>query len=154
MESTGKFFSSAQVRLVELVLDHIIPPKGDNPSAGELGVTSYIDNFLSETPASRRVFEEGLKQIEIESVAQHSDEFSALASEHKIGVLETVEKNSPLFFNSLVTQTYNGYYSDSRTALRLGLGSGSPQPKGHVVEPGNLDLIENVIRRGQVYRDA
>ena len=153
-EQSRKFFTADQAQLITLVLDIIIPRKGGNPGAGEFGVTSYIDNFLSENPASRRNFEEGLRLIEITSVAEHTAEFATLGLEQRTGVLQLVESNSPAFFSILVTQTYNGYYSDQRTALRLGLESASPQPKGHVVEIGNLSLIENVKKRGQMFREA
>ena len=58
------------------------------------------------------------------------------------------------FFDLLVRQTYNGYYTNPRIIEALGLEARSPQPRGYRVEMGNISLMENVQRRGRIYRDG
>ena len=69
-------------------------------------------------------------------------------------VLRTIEANYSEFFGRLVMLTYNGYYIDPTVLVSLGLDPRPPQPRGYVVEAGDLSSLEAVVRRGQVYRDA
>ena len=50
--------------------------------------------------------------------------------------------------------TYNGYYINPTALGSLGLDPRPPQPRGYVVEAGDLSSLEAVVQRGQVYRDA
>ena len=58
------------------------------------------------------------------------------------------------FFDLLVQQTYNGYYTDPRIVQLLGLEARPPQPLGYRVDQGNITLIEKVKNRGIAYREV
>ena len=151
---TPSFFVDSQFALMRSVLDRIVPASEDLPGAGELGVAAYIDRVVGPSAELKRLFARGLIEIDIGGQAQHSEGFVALSNAEKDGVLRQVESREPAFFQELVRHTYYGYYSDPRIVEILGLEARPPQPRGHVLEQGNLDLIENVKRRGQVYRDT
>ena len=45
-------------------------------------------------------------------------------------------------------------YTDERIVELLGLEARPPQPLGHMVDQGNITLIENVKNRGIAYREV
>ena len=69
-------------------------------------------------------------------------------------MLRAVESESPAFFGELVRLTYVGYYSRPRIAAALGLEARPPQPLGFELEQADLSPLDNVRKRGPVYREA
>ena len=151
---TPSFLVDKQLALVTSILDRIVPPEGKGLGAGQLGVADYLDRTVGASAELKKLFTRGLAQIEIASHVRHSREFVDLSAEQQDAVLSEVESAEPEFFEALVRQTYNGYYTDSGVLELLGLEARPPQPRGYEVEPGDLSLLENVKRRGKVYRDA
>ena len=147
------FFSEAQRSLVTAMLDRLIPRQGDHPGAGEIGVADYLDGAVSASSQLRRIFSDGLISIQ-STAAGHSAEFGDLDAETQDEVLRTVESNYSDFFQRLVMLTYNGYYINPTALESLGLDPRPPQPRGYVVEAGDLSSLEAVVQRGQAYRDA
>ena len=147
-------FSPEQVELLRDVLDRLIPSNERLPGAGESGIADYVAGAAAESKGLSDLLANGLALIESVSQADHSNRFRDLSGEQRDGVLKRIEQEQELFFQELVRHTYNGYYSNSRVIEALGLDPRPPQPRGYTVEAGNLALIENVKRRGQMYRDA
>ena len=148
------FFSEQQRTLLYAVLDHIVPPNGDLPAAGELRVAEHVEGVAGLSQRTRRLFSEGLKSIEVTSAQIHSSEFADLCDEDKVGVLRQVESQYPDFFSALVVQTYSGYYTNPKVLLAKGLGLRPPQPQGYELDEFDIALLENVRKRGKVYRDV
>ena len=148
------FFSEQQRTLLYAVLDHIVPPNGDLPAAGELRVAEHVEGVAGLSQGTRRLFSEGLKSIEVTSVQMHSSEFVELSDEDKVGVLRQVESQNPDFFSALVVQTYAGYYTNPKVLRAKGLKLRPPQPQGYELDEFDMSLLENVRKRGKVYRDA
>ena len=148
------FLTDSQRELMAEVLDQIVPREGELPGAGELGVAEHLDTIASEVPSLRRLFSEGLRAIEMTSLMMHSKEFPAMQDEAKAAVLRQVESEHPAFFQTLVHHTYGGYYTSPKTIRLLGLEERPPQPGGYLMEPFDLRLLENVRKRGKLYREA
>lgn len=153
-QTEAAFFVEAQRALLAGILDQIVPPDGRLPGAGALGVADYIDGIVGKSVELKRLFAHGLAQVEIASRAMHSSDFAALSAEQKDAVLRRVEASEPRFFEALVRQTYNGYYTNPRVLKLLGLEARPPQPRGYRVEMGDLSLMENVKKRGRAYREV
>jgi hypothetical protein len=153
-EAKASFLVEAQRALLASVLDRVVPPEGKLPGAGALGVADYIDGVVGKSAELKRLFAHGLAQIEIASQAMHSGDFAALSAEQKDMVLRRVEASEPRFFEALVRQTYNGYYTNPRVLELLGLEARPPQPRGYRVEMGDFSLIESVKKRGRAYREV
>ncbi|MFQ5874991.1 MAG: gluconate 2-dehydrogenase subunit 3 family protein [Dehalococcoidia bacterium] len=143
-----------QQDLMRDILNRIIPASGGFPGAGDLDVTGYIDAAVGRSAESKRLFGEGLAQIQVASGALGAEAFATLSNAKKDAVLRQVESRCPAFFQALVRHTYEGYYTNPKIAKLLGPGVRPPQPLGHDVEHGNLGLLENVKKRGRVYREA
>ena len=153
-DDSRAFLSEAQAALLADVLDSIVPGGDGLPGAGELGVASHLDSAVSGSTRLRRVFSEGLAAIEIASSRMFSRAFSGLSEDQRVEVLKRVESQHMHFFHELVRQTYAGYYTRPDIVGLLGLEARPPQPLGYVLEPFDPSMVENVKRRGKIYREV
>ncbi len=151
MATDRRFFSTSQIDLVTAVLDRIIPANEIMPGAGQIAL-EFLDDVVGRSPTLKLSFATGLSQIEAYAQTTFHDEFIILPDEQKDDVLRHVETAQPTFFEALMRQTYNGFYTNSRVIQLLGLEDRPPQPKGHQLETGNFALLESVMKRGTVYR--
>ena len=147
------FFSEAQRSLVTAMLDRLIPRQGKHPGAGEIGVADYLDGAVAESSSLRRLFSDGLHTVQSTAHKLGAD-FQDLTPDQQDEVLSKIEADHSDFFARLVMLTYNGYYTNPTALESLGLDPRPPQPRGYVVEAGDLSSLEAVVRRGQAYRDA
>ena len=148
------FLSGRTLALVRSIIDRIVPAEGRLPGAGALGVADYIDRVVGESTELRGLLIHGLSQAEIDAQAGYSTDFADLTDDQKDETLRRVESEEPEFFEALVRQTYNGYYTDRTVIEGLGLEARPPQPRGHELIPGDLSLLENVRKRGRAYREV
>ena len=153
-DGEGPVLSSAQSALLKDVLDRIVPRHGELPGAGELGVAEHIDSVAGGSPQLRRQFSEGLAAVEIGAHKTFSQEFSALTEQQKARVLRDVEAEHQAFFETLVRHTYAGYYVNPTVIGLLGLEARAPQPQGYKLEPFDVQLLDRVKERGEIYRRA
>ena len=151
MATSRSFFSDAQIELVTEVLNRIIPANEELPGAGDIAV-NFLDEVVGGSPRLKRILHHGLSQIEVCAYRMYTKDFPSLSCEQMHAVLRQVEVDEGEFFDLLVRQTYNGYYTDPRIVELLGLEARPPQPLGHRVDQGNITLIENVRNRGIAYR--
>ena len=154
MTAAKTVFTDAQRELLTRVLDRIVPAGGGLPGAGELGVGEFVESAAGSSPGQTRLLVDGLKLIEVTGGRHGSESFGELDDDAKDEVLGDVESTSPEFFDELVRLTYVGYYSQPRVAAALGLEARPPQPLGFDMQQGDLSLVENVRKRGPVYRDV
>ena len=145
MATGNRVFTEAQRDLLAGVLNRIIPPEGTLPGAGDLGLAAFIEGVVVEQPQLRRLFINGLAQIEITAGRHGTAEFQALADDGKDAALREVEASKPEFFEALVKQAYNGYYTDATIFQQLGY----PEPKPGGTPPELLDesLLEQQRQR-------
>ena len=153
MATSRSFFSDAQIELVTEVLNRIIPANEELPGAGEIAV-NFLDEVVGGSPRLKRILHHGLSQIEVCAYRMYTKDFPSLSCEQMHAVLRQVEVDEGEFFDLLVRQTYNGYYTDPRIVELLGLEARPPQPLGHREDQGNITLIETVKNRGIVYREV
>ena len=153
MENACTFFTQSQAELVTAILDRIIPANGSMPGAGRIAV-DFIDRTVGGSPVLKRSFAGGLSELEIYAQTAHGQDFINLSLEEQDTVLLRTENSQPEFFDSLVRQTYDGYYSNATVLEALGLEARPPQPRGYQTNQGNLDMLENVRRRGTAYRQV
>ena len=131
------------------VLDEIVPSSEDGrlPGAGTLGLAGAVEGFLQRTPGAVADLARALDALGAAG-------FAALADAQRTRALHDFEAMHPGFVPGLIAPTYLGYYQEPRVYEALGLEPRPPHPKGHVLEPGDLSLLEAVRRRGKIYRDC
>jgi len=133
--------SGVDQALLVAVLDRLLPPNGDLPGAGSLGLAAQV-------PAS------AAQPI----LAALPADFLALAAAAQVAALQAVEAAGPTRFHELVRFAYVAYYRDSRVLARIELATGypdrPPQPLGYELEPFDESLLDVVKTRGPQYRDT
>ena len=177
-EPETKTFTESQMVLLRRVVDCLIPAEGEMPSASLVGTAEYIDEiasgddltkfpFLTESagyldsdsvyidrPKLRRLLLEGLKEIEDKVIESAQGESEFISTNTLVKILSDIELSSPVFFRKLIRLTYNNYYTTQEVLRLIGTEVRAPQPQGYELESGNLDLLNAVKERGQIWRRA
>jgi hypothetical protein len=128
-----KIFTEAQQGLLTAVLNRIIPAENKFPGAGDLGLADFVESVVAQSNKLRRLFIEGLAQVEISADVREGKEFLELTDAARDETLQEVEAQHPQFFEALVRQCYNGYYTSPQIFelidyRRLGPGEYIPRP--------------------------
>ena len=147
MTQASRVFSTAQRDLLTAVLNRIIPEHGDRPAAGDLGTGEFVENVAANAPVLTRLFVQGLAAIEIAASERDPAGFAGLSNEDKDEALRAVEANRPDFFGELVTQTYNGYYTNDAVYQTIGYNLSSPSEPGAQPELLDVALLETQSQR-------
>ncbi|MCA1668445.1 MAG: gluconate 2-dehydrogenase subunit 3 family protein [Thermomicrobia bacterium] len=141
-----------QEALLGAILNRIIPEAGDLPGAGDLGIIATIDRNLAAYPSLRRLFCDGLVEIEVESARQSHAGFTGLDGGRQDAVLATVERAFPAFFAALIDHTYRGYYMHPHVYQAIGYAHRPPQPLGHALPPFDPAMLEKQRQRAPFWR--
>ena len=138
--SIAPAFTSDQMKLIEVVVNRLIPADDLGPSAGEAGLPVYLArSFAGHLSSDRSAFSEGLAAIESAARARHNSAFGELSPAQQDEFLTAMEKNevagfrpdSRTFFNRIRQLTLEGMFGDPwRTAaIRVspgGISSATP----------------------------
>jgi len=119
--SIAPVFTPDQMRLIDAVVNRLIPSDELGPSAGEAGVPVYLArSFAGHLSGDRDVFSEGLAAIEAAARARHNTAFVQLSPAQQDEFLNAMEKNevsgfrpdSRTFFNRIRQLTLEGMFGD------------------------------------------
>lgn len=154
MATANQVFTRAQKDLLTAVLNRIIPPEGELPGAGGRGLASFVEDAVAPEPHLRRLFTDGLVQIEITASRNGAPGFLGLPDDGKDTVLREVEASNPEFFEQLVRQTYNGYYTDTQIFQRLGYSLPSVDSLNEPPELLDESLLDQQRKRPPFWTQA
>ncbi len=142
MSTSRQVFSPSQRELLDAVLDRIIPTEGNRPGAGAVGIGDFVESVAVGEPGLIRLFMQGLAAIEIAAAERGAEGFVALADEAKDASLRSVEASHTNFFDQLVLQVYNGYYTDLTVFDAIGYSVPLPPAPGVKLELLDETLLE------------
>ena len=153
MPEETQIFSQGQIQTLSAALNRIIPAQGDMPGAGDLGLARFVEGSASASPGKTRLFTQGLSTIEVTSSRMTGKEFTQATGQEQDQTLQTVESSNGPFFDELVRQTYNGYYTNPDVFSAMGYSIPQPDTNG---EPELLDerLLENQLQRAPFWTKA
>ena len=147
MSTSKQVFSPAQRQLLDAVLDRIIPPQDNRPGAGSLGIGDFVESVAVGDPGLTRLFVTGLAAIEIAASERGAGGFAALSGDAQDETLRAIEQTDADFFEQLVLQVYNGYYTNLTVFEKIGYTLPStPQPGV------KLDLLDESLLEAQRQR--
>ena len=152
MAEGNRVFTESQEGLLKEVVNCIVPAEDGFPGAGDLGVASHIDATIAESAAMKKLFLAGLAHVEITAFRTLGRDFAGLSPEEKYRALRQVEQEESDFWDALVQQTYNGYYTDPAILSLIRQEARPPQPRGYPMRPFDLKLLDNVRNRAPLYR--
>ena len=139
--------ASQHSRLLEAIMDRMIPAVGDLPSAGQMGL---IDEIV-ELAAKQKRFED-LFHSAITAFESKNPDFLTSSESVQDENLKTFELNTPEHFNTIRTIVYIVYYKDSRVHKRIDWDGKPPQPQGYEMDPWNESVLENARKREPFWR--
>ena len=139
--------ASQHSRLLEAIMDRMIPAVGDLPSAGQMGL---IDEIV-ELAAKQKRFED-LFHSAITAFESKNPDFLTSSASVQDENLKTFEINTPEHFNTIRTIVYIVYYKDSRVHKRIGWDGQPPQPQGYEMDPWDESVLENARKREPFWR--
>jgi hypothetical protein len=122
---SGGFFNAADLALVDELSEMIIPADAHSPGGRAAGVAREIDRRLAElhgadplTPPRRRLWREGLRQLDRLARAAGGKSFMAATAEQRLAVLTQAARNElapktteELFFVELKREVSRAYYT-------------------------------------------
>jgi hypothetical protein len=146
MTLSNQVFTEAQQSLLTVALNCIIPEEGNMPGAGDLGVIEFIENLVAPDPKLRRLVNEGLSQIVVAAAVQSDEEFVELDKDGQNQALKEVQAQQPAFFDFLLRQCYNGYYTNAK--IQDLIGYKRPSPSEYEYKPFDESLLEPQRQRG------
>ena len=139
----------ARWRLLEAVLDRLVPPVDDLPGAGGLGLASRI---ITAAEGIVR-FGEALGAVEAGLAAELDNrDFAALDAAQQTAILQSVERELPAAFATFVQLTYLVYYGDRRVHQRIGWSPGGVQPQGFELPPFEESILDAIRQREPFWR--
>lgn len=147
MSDAKQVFSPAQRTLLTGVINRIIPPQDKMPGAGNLGIAAFIEDAAAITTSLTRLFNEGLAQIAVAAGPDSSSAFENLSDTAKDGLLRSIEAANPAFFEQLVLQTYNGYYTNPEVFELIGYEIPKLAPPGAHPELLDVSLLDQQRNR-------
>lgn len=142
MSTSRQVFSPAQRQLLDAALDRLIPPQENRPGAGALSVGDFVESVAVGEPGLTRMFVQGLAAIEIAAAERGPDGFAALSGDAKDATLRAVEQSHTDFFEQLILQTYNGYYTNLTVFESIGYTLPSVPAPGTKLELLDENLLE------------
>jgi hypothetical protein len=153
-DDTPRGFSDQQARVLDGVLDDIIPRSADGrlPGAGELGLADSIAAGLHKMPELRAMIEQGVSALDDLARKRWSQGFASLAPPERSAALNELASSEHAFPPVLLLHTYAAYYRHPRIVAALGLEPRPPHPKGYEMGDDDLTLLDVVRRRGPLYR--
>ena len=140
--------------LLTRVMDLIIPPNGDLPGAGGLGLAERLERASNRYGRLRSGLLSVLDAMSLDIESRIEGGFAALDEERQIAALKTVESNLPVQFAEFIELIYETYYTDDRVHERIGWVGRPPQPEGFDLEPWDPSILDNIRKREPFWREV
>ena len=136
--------------VLSAVLDTVLPPNGELPGAGGLGLAASYRQGAAQAPH--------LGASAAAVLVALPEGFVGSATEEREAVLRRAEEEDPQSFAALLNLAYNAYYTDQRVLERIesltGYAARPPQPEGYELEPFDERVLAQVKERAPFWREA
>ena len=152
LEINNQPFEAAQLALLNVLADHIIP-RDDSRNMPSAADVPYLDSLVSD-------LEYYIPQLKAELLELNElsapSQFVDLDRDVQERVLNELRESRPDYLHRYAIHIYSRYYNDPRVLANLGLEARAPYPKGYTdyVKRGDLSLLDPVRARGPIYRPS
>lgn len=154
MPDTDTKLTDAELQLLKLAMDLIVPAVDDLPGAGQMGLADSAVDLANRVPEFGDALKRMLDALALDPSARAEGGFAALDEEQRTAALMVLESSMPAVFDKFVDLVYVAYYSDERVHKRIGWRTGALQPLGWELPPFDPAILENVSKRKPFWRKA
>lgn len=154
MSDTDAKLTDAELQLLKLAMDLIVPAVDELPGAGEMGLADKAVDLANRVPEFGDALKRTLDALALDPSARAEGGFAALDEEQRTAALMVLESSMPAVFDKFVDLVYVAYYSDERVHKRIGWRTGALQPLGWELPPFDPAILENVSKRKPFWRKA
>ena len=150
--ATNNFLSDIEKSILVALLDVIIPADKARglPSAAELNFLEYLEEFGADHVPK---IKEELGELNKEALDKTSSLFFELEKDKQAKLCDLLRETKHRFARTILVQTLNCYYQDSKVLAAWGRKAGAQFPGGNEVPQGDLTLLDPVRKRGKIFRD-
>lgn len=148
----NNFLSDLEKSILVALLDVIIPADKARglPSAAELNFLEYLEEFGADHVPK---IKEELGELNKEALDKTSSLFFELEKDKQAKLCDLLRETKHRFARTILVQTLNCYYQDSKVLAAWGRKAGAQFPGGNEVPQGDLTLLDPVRKRGKIFRD-
>lgn len=141
--STDHPLTADQRAVLSALLDALVPASADGamPSAADVGFEGYLHTQAAD-----------FVPVLAGMLPRFDAAFAAMPLPQRCEQLAAFSADQPALFTALLTRVYDCYYQDDRVRRAIGVATGAPFPQGNTVEPGDLSLLDPVIRNAARHR--
>lgn len=139
--------------VLEALLDVLIPPDAalGMPGIREFDFVGYVNEVA---PDSFTGISEETSVLDEMATRRYGVSLTELSANERRVFFEEITAQDRSVAYRVIALVAACYYQDERVLRALGMPSGPPFPKGHVVARGDLSLLVPVRRRGKMYREC
>ena len=150
---TNKIFSDIENRNLVALLDVIIPANKarDLPSAAELNFLEYLEEFGADQIST---IKEELEELNKAALDKTQRAFFNLEKDEQQELCGLLREMNHRFVRTILVQTLNCYYQDSRVLNAWGRKAGAQFPGGNKVPQDDLTILDPVRKRGKIFREV
>ena len=152
MPDSDTKLTDADLQLLKLAMDLIVPALDELPGAGEMGLAQDAVELANRVPDFRDALGQTLDALALDPSARAEGGFAALDEEQQTAALTALESSMPVIFDKFVDLVYVAYYSDERVHKRIGWRTGALQPLGWELPPFDPTILETVSKRKPFWR--
>ena len=138
---------STQEKVLDAIMDRMIPAIEDLPSAGQMGLTAEIIRLAAKQKRFEDLFNSATEAFE-----SNSPYFLTSSTSVQDENLKSFESNNPDLFNTIRTIVYIVYYKDPRVHTRIDWNGRAPQPQGYEMDPWDESVLVNARKRQPFWR--
>lgn len=148
--STDSPLSQERQESLAIVVDMMIPAKGNMPSAADPLIMTAIINTLGD---DNSLVVLALTTLDELSNEKYQRSFARLDPAQQAVLIEGFKSSHTELVQLIQYHTVSNYYQDDRVMRALGLEARPPHPGGYDVEPTDWSLLDPVRSREKIYRD-
>ncbi len=138
---------STQEKVLDAIMDRMIPAIEDLPSAGQMGLTAEIIHLATKQKRFEDLFNSATETFD----SSYPDFLTSSTSVQDEN-LKSFESNNPDLFNTIRTIVYIVYYKDPRVHTRIDWNGRAPQPQGYEMDPWDESVLVNARKREPFWR--
>jgi hypothetical protein len=132
------------------LLDIVIPPNGDVPGAGTLGLARAVAGGLRADPLLGPMVGPGLEALRTAALAQDDQGLAEMPPEARLALVREHASANPVLMMGLLRHLCPAYYAVPEVLAAIGEEPRPPFPLGYAVEATDPDLLAVLKERARL----